>query len=75
MAGVLTAGLFGFFVIRVPLAYFLTRDRIDLGSWGVWPGWNWGLLGAWLAMFADLLVRGVFFLLRFAGGRWKTMRV
>jgi putative MATE family efflux protein len=62
----------GFFVIRIPLAYVLTRDHLDLGSW---PGWNLGLRGAWLAMFADLLVRGLFFLWRFAGGRWKQARV
>jgi len=65
----------GFFVIRIPLACVLTRDRIDLGEWGTWPGWNWGLLGAWLAMFADLVVRGLFFLIRFARGRWQRMRV
>ena len=57
------------------LAYLLTRDRLDLGTWGTWPGYPLGLLGAWLAMFADLLVRGSFFLARFAGGRWQTLRV
>jgi putative MATE family efflux protein len=66
---------FGFFVIRIPLAYLLTRDRLDLGPWGVWAGYNLGLRGAWLAMFADLTLRGLFFLGRFAGGRWKRMRV
>jgi Na+-driven multidrug efflux pump len=65
----------GFFIVRIPLAYVLTRTRIDLGGLGSWPGWNLGLLGAWLAMFADLLVRGVFFLWRFAGGRWQQARV
>ena len=54
----------GFFVVRIPLAVFLTR-----------PEWGLGLLGAWLAMFADIVVRGIFFLLRFAGGRWQTVRV
>jgi putative MATE family efflux protein len=66
---------FGFFVIRIPLAYLLTRGHLDLGPLGVWPCWNLGLRGAWLAMFADLLVRGLFFLARFAGGRWQRMRV
>ncbi|HEY7309385.1 MAG TPA: MATE family efflux transporter [Gemmataceae bacterium] len=66
---------FGFFLLRIPLAYLLTRAEIDLGPLGVYRGFNLGLLGAWLAMFADLLVRGVFFLTRFAGGRWQTMRV
>ena len=34
-----------------------------------------GLFGAWLAMFADLVVRGGFFLHRFAGGRWQEIKV
>jgi putative MATE family efflux protein len=66
---------FGFFVLRIPLAYLLTRREIDLGPLGVLPGLDLGLLGAWLAMFADLTVRGLFFLGRFAGGRWRLMRV
>jgi putative MATE family efflux protein len=66
---------FGFLLIRIPLAYLLTSEWIDLGTWGTWPGPNLGLFGAWLAMGADLLVRGVFFVVRFAGGRWQTIRV
>ena len=53
----------GFLGVRIPLAYVLTRE-ID-------PG----LLGAWIAMTADIYVRGVFFVWRFAGGKWKTVRV
>jgi Na+-driven multidrug efflux pump len=41
----------------------------------MWPGPDLGLLGAWMAMFADLFVRGAFFLLRFAGGKWKRIKV
>ena len=66
---------FGFFVLRIPLAYVLTRSEIQLGPLGVWRGFDFGLVGAWLAMFADLLVRGIFFLARFIGGRWQSMRV
>jgi putative MATE family efflux protein len=55
---------FGFLAVRIPLAYLLTQPSCQLG-----------LLGAWLAMFADILVRGGFFLARFAGGRWQTLRV
>lgn len=66
---------FGFFALRIPLAYLLTRPQIDLGPLGLYHGHDFGLLGAWLAMFTDLLVRGVFFLTRFAGGRWQNMRV
>jgi putative MATE family efflux protein len=65
----------GFFAIRIPLAYFLTRDRIDLGAWGTWPALNLGLMGAWLGMFADIHVRGLFVLCRFASGRWQRMRI
>jgi Na+-driven multidrug efflux pump len=66
---------FGFFALRIPLAYLLTRPQLDLGSLGMYRGYDLGLRGAWLAMFADLLVRGVFFLVRFAGGRWRHMQV
>jgi putative MATE family efflux protein len=54
----------GFFVVRIPLAYLLTR-----------PEYGLGLMGAWWAMLADLVVRGAFLLWRFAGGRWSTIRV
>jgi Na+-driven multidrug efflux pump len=67
--------LIGFFAIRIPLASVLTQDHLDLGVLGTWPGLQPPLLGAWVAMFADILVRGLFFLGRFAGGRWKEMRV
>ena len=53
----------GFVGVRLPLAYGLTVVL------------DHGLLGAWLAMFIDIYVRGAFFLWRFAGGKWKTARV
>lgn len=53
----------GFLGFRIPLAYLLTGPM------------QMGLFGAWIAMAADLCVRGVFFLMRFASGRWKTIRV
>ncbi len=66
---------FGFFVLRVPLAYLLTQREIDLGIFGAVRGFDLGLRGAWWAMFVDLLARGVFFLVRFAGGKWRGMKV
>ncbi len=65
----------GFLGVRIPLAYFLALPRVDLGPLGVWTGAGLGLFGAWLAMFADLVVRGGFFLWRFRGGAWQRMRV
>jgi putative MATE family efflux protein len=55
---------FGFLAVRIPLAYLLTSEAVGLG-----------LYGAWLAMAADLCVRGAFFWWRFAGGRWQRIKV
>jgi Na+-driven multidrug efflux pump len=66
---------FGFLVVRIPLAYLLTASELNLGALGRVPGYDMGLLGAWVAMCTDLWVRGVFFTLRFAGGKWKTVEV
>ena len=66
---------FGFLGVRIPLAYLLTTPQVDLGVLGVVPGADMGLLGAWVAMCTDLWVRGTFFALRFAGGRWKKVEV
>jgi putative MATE family efflux protein len=65
----------GFFLVRIPLAYVLTQSSVDLGLLGTFPGAGMGLFGAWLAMTADIFVRGAIFLLRFASGRWQRMRV
>ena len=55
---------FGFFGVRIPLAYLLMSPELGLG-----------LVGAWTAMFIDLYVRGVLIFGRFASGRWKRLRV
>ena len=65
----------GFLGVRIPLAYLLTAPQVDLGPLGVVPGAGMGLLGAWVAMCTDLWVRGAFFALRFAGGKWKRVEV
>lgn len=65
----------GFLVVRLPLAYFLTRDQVHLGALGTLPGWNLGLFGAWIAMLIDLFVRGGLFLSRFASGHWQRVKV
>lgn len=65
----------GFFIVRIPLAYFLTQALVNLGPLGLWPGLELGLLGAWWAMFADLIIRGLFFFYRFAHGTWKKQKV
>jgi putative MATE family efflux protein len=65
----------GFLCVRIPLAYVLTQAFIQLPFGVTLPGYPLGLFGAWLAMFADLLVRGGFFLYRFRSGRWQLVEV
>ena len=65
----------GFLAIRIPLAYLLTRDALDLGPLGTVPGWDLGLFGAWVAMSVDLFVRGGLFLWRFAGVRPEAIAI
>lgn len=36
---------------------------------------KWGLLGAWIAMSLDLVVRGVLYFFIFKGGKWKYVKV
>lgn len=66
---------FGFLGIRIPLAYLLTRPNVNLGPLGVVNGFDMGLLGAWIAMVADIWARGILFMIRFATGRWKRIEV
>ena len=40
-------------------------------DWGL----GWGLFGVWMAMFADWVVRGVFFFFRYLKGGWKHIHV
>lgn len=36
---------------------------------------NWGLIGAWIAMSLDLIVRGTLYFFIFKGGKWKYVNV
>jgi putative MATE family efflux protein len=65
----------GFLVVRIPLAYLLTSRELDLGPLGIVHGFDMGLFGAWIAMLADIWLRGILFLWRFVGGKWKRVKV
>lgn len=65
----------GFLGVRIPLAYLLAFPELSFGEFGSVAGADLKLMGAWLAMFADLIVRGAFFAARFASGRWQLVRV
>jgi putative MATE family efflux protein len=60
--------LIGYLGVRMPLTYLLTTAEAD-GGWGL------GLLGAWLAMLADLIARAALVAGRFWQGGWKRVRV
>lgn len=52
-------------ICRIGMSYLLGS------SWGL----NLGLLGVWLAMFSDWIVRATVFLTRFIHGKWKGHQV
>jgi len=64
--------LFGFFVVRLPLAAWLTGQTQEIPLWGQV---SLGLMGAWMAMFVDLLVRGSLVTWRFAQGNWARIKI
>ncbi len=74
----LITSLAGFLVVRMPLAYWLAYETIDLnlGPWH-WTihGLGWGVEGAWYAMVADMLVRSLLLMARFMHGGWKRIEV
>lgn len=55
--------LIGYLGVRMPLTYLLTI------------GLDWGVVGAWYAMAADLFCRGGLVALRFLHGGWQRVRV
>jgi putative MATE family efflux protein len=65
----------GFFLVRLPLTFFLAEPFVRL-PWGqAITGCGFGLYGCWLAMQADLWFRGLLYLGRFSSGRWQSTRV
>jgi Na+-driven multidrug efflux pump len=63
----------GFLGLRIPLAYILT-DGIHLSFIHI-AGFELGLIGAWIAMVADIVARGACFVLRFTTGAWQRVEV
>ena len=59
---------FGYLAVRIPLTYWLSNSTPD-------GGLGWGLYGAWIAMLADLFVRGGLMMTRFLQGGWRFVKV
>lgn len=62
--------LFSMFVFRLGMSYILAPVTL----FGL-PMMGLGLAGVWIAMCIDWIVRSIFFLVRFARGKWKTLQV
>jgi putative MATE family efflux protein len=58
--------ILGYLLVRMPLTYLLARPVEEQG---------WGLVGAWVAMFADLHARGLLLFWRFWEGSWQNRQV
>ncbi len=66
----------GYLCIRIPGAYWLAWEEIPIPATGlVIQGWGWGVLGAWVAMVADVSLRSLLVTARFWQGGWKKTRV
>ena len=62
--------------IRVPLAYYLAWQELEIPWLGIHiQGQGMGLIGAWYAMIADVGLRSLLVVGRFWQGRWKEITV
>ena len=72
----LVVNFLGLVAVRLPLAILLSCREIELpGGLGVLHGMGLGARGAWLAMAADLTVRGVAMASIVARPGWTRVRV
>ncbi|MEX0936986.1 MAG: MATE family efflux transporter [Pirellulales bacterium] len=68
--------LVGMLGLRIPLAYWLAHDSVTLlGGMFEFDGWGLGVLGAWYAMFVDVVVRCLLVVTRFRHGGWQRIEV
>ena len=66
----------GFFLIRIPLAAYLAFGSFQIPLLGLTiEGLEWGVVGAWYAMVADLVVRSVLIGFRFVHGGWREIKI
>ncbi len=71
----LVVNFLGLILVRLPLALFLARDTVPLPGGGTLPGAGLAAVGAWYAMTADLVVRGLAMLAIFSRPGWSRVRV
>lgn len=59
----LVVSIFSMWIFRIGFSYLLAR------------GLGLGLQGIWYSMYVDWVARAILFVLRFRGGRWRSLRV
>ena len=66
----------GFFVLRIPLAVLFAFETFEIPLTGlIINGFGWGVVGAWYAMGADLVIRGFLITGRFLHGGWRDLKI
>jgi len=72
----LVVNFLGLVAVRLPLALLLACGEVHLpGGFGVLEGMGMGARGAWLAMAADLTIRGLAMAAIVARPGWTRVRV
>jgi Na+-driven multidrug efflux pump len=65
------------YLMRLPMAYAFSGVTISLFGYVIdnpFP-WRWGLLGVWIGLCAEIVIRAVLFWARFRQGKWLRARV
>lgn len=66
----------GFFVIRIPLAFYFCFESVTVPGIGwTFQGLDWGVQGAWYAMAIDLVLRSLMIAGRFFHGGWRQIKI
>jgi len=65
------------YLLRIPMAYIFSGVTISvLGDEIPNPSpWKLGLLGVWIGLCAEIVIRAVMFLIRWRQGRWANQRI
>jgi putative MATE family efflux protein len=71
----MVVSMLSMWIIRIGMSYvFKYTDLFGVREFFLWP-LSFGALGVWFAMILDWIVRSVFFIGRFAGGKWKSRKL
>ena len=61
--------------LRVALAYFLALESVTIFKVITIPGLGMGIIGVWVAMFLDWILRSTLYLIRYVRDRWLRSKL